>query len=428
MLNHALKSKDVPVAIPLATRITANFIWAVAGEATAKGVFFAANIYLARVLGVSNFGIFALAQATTTYIWLAADIGIRMYGVREVSKNKEDLEELISSLLTIRIISGTFFFCLYTIIFISIDMPVEEKLAFIGCGIYLLTYSFYIDWIFRGLEKFQYIAIGSFVYSGLFMGGVLMLVRSSDDLVRATFVWSLSFICGSASLFYFLYKVCRIKFRPSFGIRKWFGHLRESIYFSLSSGFLAVTQYIPILLLGIFFESRQVGLFSAPYRLISMVQGGGFMVTMAFYPVFSELFVKDRAKFDKTHRNYQKIMLFCGIPVLLVGILFSKNIMSLLFGYQYIGASRTLQVLSFLVPLYFVRSTFGIALFASGLQRLYNVATFLGAISTGALGLYLIPRYSLLGGALTLLLAETVMMGSMGYMHYKYVNNRQGSR
>lgn len=84
-------------------RVASNFLWSIVSEAIAKCVFFITTIYLARTLGVSNFGLFTLAQTITLYFWLAVDLGINMYGIREIAKDKENAEKIINPLLTLRI-------------------------------------------------------------------------------------------------------------------------------------------------------------------------------------------------------------------------------------------------------------------------------------------------------------------------------------
>ncbi|MFN3740906.1 MAG: flippase [Thermodesulfovibrionales bacterium] len=413
--NHVVGGKT------LTGRIASNLLWSILSEAITKGILFFANIYLARALGVSNFGVYTFAQTITFYIWLAVDLGIGMYGIREIAKDKEKAGHIINPLLTLRIFSGIIFFLLYTMSLLLIDLPITKRLAFMGCGLYLLTYSLYSDWILKGLEKFKFIALGSLVSSSVFFISILYFVRSSDDLVSASFIWSLSFLPASVSLIYFLQKILAIKYSPSFDIKLWLFHIKESIYFSISGVLMTIYQYLPILYLSIFFTSYEVGLFSAPYRLIIAIGASGYIIPMAFYPVFSELYLQDSSEFRKTHIRFQKIMLSLGIPVGVIGALFGDEIINLVFGSQYMQASRVFKMLIWLVPLYFLRYTYGSVLLACGLQRVHNVATLIGALCMGITGLFLVPAYNIAGGAISLLLSEILILCSMAYILYKRI-------
>lgn len=416
--QNVIAGKQVIGGRTLTGRITSNFLWSIISEATAKGVFFITNIYLARTLDVSTFGVFIIAQTITLYFWLAVDLGTSMYGIREIAKNKGRAEEIINPLLTLRITAGFVVFSLYATSLLFLNMPALNKLTFAGCGLYLLTYALYSDWVLKGLEKFRYIAFGSFVSSIVFLVGILYFVKRGEDIVKASFIWSFSYLLGSMSLLYFIYVKLDIRYRPFFNLSTWLSHMRESIYFTISGVLTALYPYLPILLLGIFFTSREVGLFSASYRVVIAIATAGFLLPMAFYPAFSELYIKDRVEFQKTHRNFQKIMSAISLPVACIGTIFGKDIVMMLFGKQFIEGVTVFKMLIWLVPLYFLRYTYGIVLLAAGFQRSHNIATFMGALCMGISGLYLVPRYDIAGGALSLLISEIVILGSMALIFY----------
>lgn len=407
-------------------RVASNFLWSIVSEAIAKGVFFVTTIYLAKKLGVSNFGLFTLAQTITLYFWIAVDMGTNMYGIREIAKDKENAEDIINPLLTLRITGGFIVFSLYVLSLFILDIPTTKKLTFAGCGFYLLTYAFYSDWILKGLEKFKYIAFGSFISSITFLTGTMYFVTGNEDIVMASFIWSFSFLLGSVSLLYFLDKKLGIKYKPSFNFSVWFSHVKESIYFLISGSLMVLYQYIPILLLSIFFTSYEIGLFSAPYRIILSIGTAGFMIPMAFYPVFSELYSKDRLEFRKIHRKFQKIMLAIGLPAGIIGAVWGNEIVRLLFGSQYIQSVAVFKMLIWLVPLYFLRYTYGSVLLAAGFQRLHNIATFMGVLCMGITGLFLVPKYSITGGAISLLISEITILCSMALIFYTKINRNKG--
>ena len=85
-----------------------------------------------------------------------------------------------------------------------LDLPLLKKLTFAGCGLYILTYAFYADWILKGLEKFQYLAVGNFVCSLTFLVSILLLVKSGNNVGLAAFLWSFSFLMAGISIFFVL--------------------------------------------------------------------------------------------------------------------------------------------------------------------------------------------------------------------------------
>jgi len=361
----------------IAQRVASNFGWLIVSEAVGKGIFFITNIYLARTLGVENFGLFTLAQTITFYFWLAVDLGTNMYGIREIAKDKEHehAEDIINPLLTLRVTAGLIVFSLYTLSLFFLDMPTTKKLVFTGCGLYLITYAFYSDWILKGLEKFKYIAFGSFVSSMVFLMGTIYLVKGSRDVISASFVWSISRFFGSLSLLYFLYRKLGIRYRPCLNFKACFSHLRESIYFTISGSLMVIYHYLPILFLSLFFTNHEVGLFAAPFRVILTIGTAGFLLPSAFYPLLSEAFNKDRNQFRISHKYLQMIMLTLGLSIGIVGAIFAKEIVMLLLGNQYLGSINVFKIVIWLIPLYFIRYSYGSVLLATGFQRWHSLGT-----------------------------------------------------
>jgi O-antigen/teichoic acid export membrane protein len=110
-LEGVITSEKIKVK-SVAERVVSNFAWSVLSESLGKGLFFIATLYLARTLGVENFGLFTLAQTFTFYFWGAVDLGTNMYGIRELAKNKDTAEDIINPLLTLRITVGLAVFLL----------------------------------------------------------------------------------------------------------------------------------------------------------------------------------------------------------------------------------------------------------------------------------------------------------------------------
>jgi PST family polysaccharide transporter len=413
----------------MARRVVSNFSWLVVSEAIGKGIFFLTNIYLARTLGVESFGLFTLGQTIIFHLWLAVDLGTGMYGIREIAKHKSNAEEITSPLLTMRITGGLLIFFSYTIILGFLEIPTLQKATFFGCSFYLLTYSFYPDWVFKGLEKFQYIAWGSFVSSLLFLIGVMHFVRSSNDAGIASSVWSWSYLFGSLSLLFFLHKRLRIKYRPSFNFRIWLLHLRESVFFAISGGLIVLYHYAPILLLSFFFTNYEVGIFSAPFRLILTIGTAGFVLPSAFYPVFSELHSKETRKFAVARNKLQNVSIFVGLAVGLLGAVFGYKIIQFLYGDQYLESVFIFRILIWIVPLYFLRNSYRIILLSEGYQKSQNLAFLIGVFAVLTIGFIVIPKGGCGGAVVSLIGAEGLILITM-ILLFKYrvrLSNERGT-
>lgn len=409
----------------IVNRIASNFGWSVVSEATGKGIFVITNIYLARKLGVENYGLFTFSQTVVFYFWLAVDLGTNMYSIKEIAIDKNNALKIINPLFTLRITAGFFVFILYITSIVFMDLCSLTTLTFICCGFYLLTFAFNTEWVMKGFEKFNYITISSISSAILFLLFALIFIRQKEDVIIGSLAWSVSYALSSIILIYLSIKKLKLTYVPCYDLKIWFFHLKKSIYFTISGSMVSLYQYVPIFFLGLFFSSEQIGIFSAPYRIVITIAGGGFLIPMAFYPVFAELFATDKVSFHRTHKVLTIIMAAIAFPIVFLGTFYSEFLINILFSAKYEESIPVLKLIIWLIPLYFFRFTYGSVLLATGFQRYHNIGTSLGAISAFIVGLFLIPRYSYYGASYTLLIAEFIMAATMCIVYHFLLNSNR---
>lgn len=401
-------------------RIKSNFTWTVIGEAIGKGIFFFTNIYLARKLQVDNFGLFVLAQTVTSYCWLSVDLGINMYGIREIAKNKENRIETINTLLTIRIVSGAFIFILYVLSLQFIfTIPQLTKYVFIGSGLYLLTYSLYTDWIFKGIEQFKYVAFGKLLSSLVYVFGILNLIQNSENVFKATLVYSLSFLAGAIFLFIILYVKIGIVYTPIVNIKLWWKHLKGSLFFTLAGVLNISSRSLPVLLLGIFWSNYEIGLYSASNRIISSICGFGELIPISFYPILSNVYVRNRNHFFEIQTQLFYIMSSLGIICCVLGFAFGSELIPLLFGTDYNDSIIVFKILTFSILFSLMRPSFGYPILSMGLHKLRSASAFMSLVICLLLGLLLISKYGITGMAITVTVTELANLTFLAIVYYR---------
>jgi O-antigen/teichoic acid export membrane protein len=361
-------------------RFSSNFGWTIIGEIGGKGIFFFVTVYLARVLGVKNYGIFTLAQTIVYFFWLAVDLGVNMYGSREIAKDKKNVDHIVNSLLTIRILSGFIVFTIFVTLTYSFITNPLQKFIFLGCALYLIARSINTDWVLRGLEIFKYIAFGNFATFLSMILLMFLIIKDKDDVIKASFIWSLCYFLGGSVLLLILFKKLKIKYKPVLKIQTLFSHIKESIHFTVSRGFLSLFQYLPLIYLGIFSTDYDVGLFSAPFRMITATTFVVSILQMAVFPIFADLYFSNREKFKKLHRLYWFISIAFGIAIGIFGTLFREEIMLFIYGDLYINSSFTFGIMIWFVSLISLRVVYGVVFAASGLQKFYSLAAISGVL------------------------------------------------
>ena len=387
-----------------------NFIWLFVSEVSSKGLIFLGTIYLARVLGKAGFGLYSLALAVGVYFWIVVDMGIIGYGTREVARNKEKAAELYSLLNSLRFILAISLFLIFCAALYIVDMSPEKRLILLAGGFYVVGYSLSPDWVFRGLEKMQFVALGNIVTSLIFVTGIYLFVKESSGTFWASLIYSCSFLFGSLVLLIIINKELKIPFSFNISFTKWRFHVRESFYFAINSGFNNLSLFIPIFFMGFLSTDEDLGAFSAPHRLIILVINASSLSIAALYPVLSSLYMTNRDDFKKTHVSFQKMIIWIALPVCIIATILSKNIVTFIFGVSYQDSAGIFTVLIWLSFLAIIRYSFGNALISANFHRFNMFATGAGAAFVTLTCVMLIPRYSGYGAAWALISGEIVTM------------------
>jgi O-antigen/teichoic acid export membrane protein len=392
----------------VSTRLISNFSWLLVSEIIFKGLIFLTTVYLARVLGAASFGLYSLSLAIAAYIWLVADLGVSLYGAREVAKNRKKAQELLQTLNSMRILIALPLFLLLAVVVLFSPLPlITKKIIIAGC-LYTIGYALSSDWLLRGMEQIRYVAFGNSVLSCTFLLSVLFFVRQPQDAFVAAFLRSISFFFASGALLLVLKRKFNMTFKPRLSLTQWKVHLKESWYFALTSVVGSVTAPLIIILIGVLYSSESVGFFTAPYRIIMLILGFMGIFTLSFYPVLADQFVHTLESFLRTHAVYRKIMLVVGIPLGVGGFVLSRNIIHLLFGDGYGPSVEVFNILIWLIPFGFIQVTYSSTLLATGFQRLYLIAMGISCVIAVVLCSLLIPFWGIIGAAVALLCQQII--------------------
>lgn len=387
-----------------------NFFWLSVSEVSSKGLIFLGTIYLARVLGKAGFGLYSLALAVGLYFWTIVDMGISGYGTREVSRDKEKAAELYCLLNSFRFMLAIILFLVFWLALYMVDISPEKRLILLAGGFYVVGYSLSPDWVFRGLEKMQYIAVGNIVTALFFVAGIYLFVKDSSGTLSASLIYSCTFFIGSLLLMILLYKKIKIPFFPRISFSQCWFHLKESFYFAINGAFNIIEIFIPIFFIGIWNTAEDLGIFSAPHRLTTMMIYASSLSVAALYPILSSLYVTNINDFKRTHSGFQNMMLWIVTPLCIITSIFSKNIIIFIFGIDYVDSARILTVLIWFFFLTIIRYSFGNALISANYHRFNMFATGAGAGFVTLTCLILIPKYSGYGAAWALICGEIVTL------------------
>ena len=180
---------------------------------------------------------------------------------------------------------------------------------------------------------------------------------------------------------------------------------KELILYSLplllSNFIFSLMLWTDTLMIGYFLPESQVGIYNAALPtafLISMVPTALFTL---FVPILIEIYTKkENENFKIVYKTVTKWVLLLNLVLLSTFFLFSKEILSILFGQEYAIASTSLIILSFGYFIgYFIGASQSVLLVFKK-TKLILLNTVIMIIGNVVLNFYLIPIYGINGAAI----------------------------
>jgi len=389
-------------------RITKNFLSLSIGQIISQFITFIVFIYLARVLGVGNFGKLNFAQAITVYFLLIGNLGLTTLGTREVAREKESSTNYVGGIITLRMILTFFSFCSLILFTLLIKKPTEDKYLIVFYGLSLCPTALLIEWFFQGIQKMEIIGISRVLNRSLYLVLVLILVKSSQQLLVIPYLWLIAGIFSSGFLLYiFVKRVGKIK--PVFNLSLWKTLLRVALPMGFAWIMIQIYGNFDTLMLSFMKTDEVVGWYNAAYKIIFFIfMLGGCYITSIF-PVVSRCYKESPEKLSILLSHSAKLMITIGFPLGIGGTILGKPLMRQFYGVNYDNGVIAFQILVWYVVISFISMVYANSLLACNREKKYAIGVMFAAITNLVLNIFLIPCLGLKGAAIATVVSELVL-------------------
>jgi len=386
--------------------IARNTLFLLAATIFTNVAAFVWNVYLARYLGAAGFGVLSAALALTGIFSILADLGTGTYITREIARNPERAPELAGAGLGNRLILS---FIVLILIFLfpltGIYRGAAAAVVMFIAG-YMLVSSFgsFFNSIFQGFQRMEYQTIWNILNSFFILVGVLCVVWLGGDVVSVAVAYLL------AAIFSLLYSI--IIFRRRFftpRISSDLGMLRESLPFGITSVFALIYFWIDSVMLSFMKGEVSVGLYSAPYRLLTVITSLYSVYLFAVFPVMSRFYVESSESLKFTYRRSIKYLIMVAIPLIFLVFFLAPEIIRIIYSEEYLKSVPALRILILASGFMFINGVTSNLLGSADRQVTVTKITGLGALFNVAVNLLLIPAFSFMGASVATVLTELLM-------------------
>lgn len=390
------------------SRLAKNTTYLTVASIGQKIVAFVYFALIARIVGVEWTGTYFLALSVVVMIGVLADFGLTPVLVREIAKNPERKQSLLSSVLGIKVVFSIIAAIVVVIVANAFGYDETTRLLmYVAIAVMILdTIHLTLYGAFRGLHILKYESIG------IFVGMVItMLVGVASLLIEPNLtILIVALICGST--WNVLYVGNRLVSR---GIRPWKLSWSSSttkkllgiaLPFALAAIFVKIYSTVDTMLLAHYIDEAAVGLYSIAYKLTYAFQFLPLAFVAALYPAFSSLISKkDSRGLMKTFEQSMWYMLIIAVPVVLGLFSTADLVVPLVYGSDFIGSILPLQALVFVLLFIFADYPLGSLLNADDRQVTKTVIVGLTMVVNIIANLVLIPMYGVLGASIAALIS-----------------------
>lgn len=369
--------------------------------------------FIARYFGPRKYGVFNFVLSFVGLFSSIAAIGINNVVIKDLTMNPENEGKILGTSLVIRLVASVVLIILSQAMLFMINGS-DKTIMAIGLLISLMMIfnSFeIIDYYLRYTLKMKYIAIikiiTCIVLSALKIGCILF----KFGLIFYAFSYLIEIILYTI-LMIFVYKHIKkkeIKYRWKFDKGYAKALLSKSWYFALSSAMIMIYLRIDQTMLGYIFEDKTVvGIYSAAVKVTEMWVFVPLALIASMNPIIIGFKKTDEKKYkENLDRLYYIISAMCIVFTIGI-IIFSKLIILILYGREFIEASKMLYILVFGTFFGMIGSVHYIWLICEDKQKYCLFYSFSGCISNIIFNIILIPKYGGYGAAIATLISQII--------------------
>lgn len=393
------------------TGIAKNTLYLTLASVLQKAIAFVYFLFLARVLGPEQTGVYFLALSIILIFAVVADFGVTPVIVREVAKKPLGALDLIRTALSVKIpcILLAVLATVGTTYALNYDQQIFS-LVLIALGVLVLdSISLFFYGILRGLQDLRFESMG------IFLGQVLSAGAGGILLVGGAPVWAFVAVLLLGSGFNALFSMLRVAKRlgtrvliPTFSLKQGKALIVTAIPFALAAIFVKVYSYVDTLLLGKMIGESAVGIYSIAYKFTYAFQFLPLAFVAVLYPSFSQQIENDRAQLARGFDQAMRYMILLAAPISFGLFAIAPELVSLA-GEGFSESATVLRLLVFVLIPIFLDFPIGSLLNAANRQVTKTVIMGVTMVVNIALNVWWIPLFGVVGAALSALVSFWIL-------------------
>lgn len=386
--------------------------------------------YVSRILSVEGIGKVDFVTQVVSFFILFASLGVFTYGTREAAKvrnNRRDLSKLVREIIIFNVITTMLSYTVFLVLVFYFDKFILYQNLFLIYGVYIVSQSICLNWLFNALENYEYITFRYVLFQVLALILIFLFVKEKDDYL--IYIGILAFAgCGSDLLnFFYSRKFVNLRYHGPVDVTH---HVRPVLllFFNTLLGYLYAST--GSIMLGLLSSPYYVGLYAASNKMVRASLGVITALMVVVLPRAS-FYVKnkDADQLKALVRKSINFVLFMSLPLVCFMMILGEDLLFIFGGQDFTSATLCAQILSaliILVPMSMLATHE--VIIPSGMDRKLLLCSACGALINIGLNMILIPYFHELGAAMSAICAQLVYGLCVTILAHKSVNLMEASK
>lgn len=381
--------------------------------------------YVCRVIEADGIGQINFFQSIISYISLFTCLGIPMYAIREIARDRNDVVQmnrtameilLLHSMLTLVGYAIVAILCL-TVPQIQVNIPL-----FLILSLTIFFTAIGCEWFYQGIEDFKYITIRGLIIKTVSVVLLFIFVKSKTDLLYYGCYTVFGVLGGNIFNFFRLRKYIHREniIFSDLHIKR---HIKPVLKVFSFSVVTSIYLQLNTVLLGFLKNALAVGYFAAATKVMQMLLTMSACLGSVMMPRASHLIAENKE--DEFNRLIQKsydFTLAIALPMTIGLIFCAPSLITALCGVKFEHSILPSQIIAPIILMVAISNVFGIqVLFPKGKINIVTLCCGIGAVADLILNLCLIPFFSYIGTSIAYLGAEIATTVSMYFIGRKYI-------
>lgn len=398
-----------------------NATYLAAGNLVSKLIMFVGIIFIARILGPEQYGIYVTVGAFVGFFQIFLVLGLCRILVREGSKDLDSANEIFNRTIGFQnlLIITAVALCIIIAFFMPYELQTKIYIVIYSSQLAYIGLKNFIGSVYQIKEKMQYMAFFEILNRLLFVTVSIAFLYMGFGLFSLFIVAFLSY----AVTMFLDYKYAQRFLKFDFFSKVYFDPkiVKPALIFSLIAFLSFLISRVDLLMISFLGTPADVGIYGVSYKVAEQGMMLRNVTVTAFFPIFVKIFYKRSIMGKKVILYSVFFLVFILLGCTGVSF-FVKDIISFLFGSEYLQSGTILSVLIFYLGFAWATLPFTVALQATHNEKFFLIPNSIMAGLNIVLNYVLFLKFGLMGIAYSTIIVWViggVIMSVFGYSRMK---------